>query len=154
MIIDASVAVKWFLRDEQLDAEAVLTRDAMLDDRIRAAAPSILWSEVAHAIVGAVRRQRLEENEARQLAARFIRVRPAIELDEVDPDEAVHRALRTGVSAYDAQYLILSAKLGQTVLTADGGLLEQGRAHGYDVVWLGDIALRDGVLVDTPQGYP
>jgi hypothetical protein len=25
--------------------------------------------------------------------------------------------------------------------------------YGYDVVWLGDVTLRDGVLVDTPQGY-
>jgi hypothetical protein len=32
-------------------------------------------------------------------------------------------------------------------------MLEQGRAHGYDVAWLGDVTLRDGVLVDTPQGY-
>jgi hypothetical protein len=23
-------------------------------------------------------------------------------------------------------------------------MLERGRAHGYDVVWLGDITLRDG----------
>ena len=39
------------------------------------------------------------------------------------------------------------------VITADRRMLERGRAHGYDVVWLGDVTLRDGVLVDTPQGY-
>jgi predicted nucleic acid-binding protein len=153
MILDASVAAKWFLPDESLDREASLVRDAMLDDRIRLAAPSILWSEVAHAIIGAVRRKRWDHDEARSLSARFASVRPVVELAEVDPDDAVRGALKTGVGAYDAQYLILTARLGQPLLTADRRLLERGRDHGYDVVWLGDVSVQEGVLTDTPGEY-
>jgi predicted nucleic acid-binding protein len=153
LILDASVAVKWFLRDEVLDSEAHLVREALLDDRIRASAPSIIWSEVAHAIVGAVRTTRFDTNEAVEVSARFPRLRGIVDLAEVELGEAVYRALMIGVGAYDAQYLILTVKLGQTLLTADRRLLERGTASGYDVVWLGDVALRDGVLVDTPQGY-
>ena len=80
-------------------------------------------------------------------------IRHVVHLQRVDLEDAVHRAFKVGVSAYDAQYLLLAAKLGQTLVTADRLLLERGAATGYDVVWLGDIALRDGVLVDTPQGY-
>jgi hypothetical protein len=61
--------------------------------------------------------------------------------------------LTTGVSAYDAQYLHLGLHLDEKVLTADRRMFELGREYGYDVVWLGDVTLRDGVLVDTPQGY-
>jgi predicted nucleic acid-binding protein len=154
MILDASVAAKWFLPDEALAREASLVRDAMLDDRIRLVAPTILWSEVADAIVGAVRRKRFDHDGARSLSARFASVRPVVELAEVDPDDAVRGALKAGVGAYDAQYLILTARLGQSLLTADRRLLERGRDHGYDVVWLGDVSVQDGVLVDTPGGYP
>ena len=153
MIVDASVAEKWFLPDEPLDSEATLVRDEALDDRVRLTAPSILWLEVAHAIVGAVRKRRFGADSAREVSARFPRLRRIVDLAEVDPEEAVYRALKVGVGAYDAQYLILTETLGQTLLTADRRLLERGTASGYDVVWLGDVTLRDGVLVDTPQGY-
>jgi predicted nucleic acid-binding protein len=153
MILDASVAAKWFLPDETLESEARLVRDEALDDRLRLTAPSILWPEVAHAIVGAVRKKRFEAVQAREVSARFPRLRRIVDLADVDLEEAVDRALRVGVGAYEAQYLILTAKLGQTLITADRRLLERGTASGYDVVWLGDVTLRDGVLVDTPQGY-
>lgn len=153
MIVDASVAAKWFLPNETLDSEARLIRDEALDDRVRLMAPVIVWPEVAHVIVGAVRRKRVDAEAAQEISARFPRLQRLVDLTEVDPDEAVRRALTVGVGAYEAQYLVLTARLGQTLLTADRPLLERGRAHGYDVVWLGDIALRDGVLVDTPQGY-
>jgi predicted nucleic acid-binding protein len=153
MIVDASVAAKWFLPEEDLESEARLIRDALLDARISAYAPSILWSEVAHAIVGAVRQKRFDADQARSVSARFHRLRPAVELTVVDEDDAVDRALKVGIGAYDAQYLSLGAQLAQSVITADRRLFERGGAHGYDVVWLGDIELRDGVLVDTPQGY-
>ena len=153
MIVDASVAAKWFLPNETLDPEARLVRDEALDDRVRLTAPAIVWPEVAHAIVGAVRKKRVDRGDGARDLARFPRLRRLVDLAEVDPEEAVRRALTAGVGAYDAQYLVLTAKLGQTLLTADRPLLERGRAHGYDVVWLGDVTLRDGVLVDTPQGY-
>jgi hypothetical protein len=71
----------------------------------------------------------------------------------MDPAETVLTAVETDLNAYDAQYLSLGAGHGVSVLTADRRMLDQGREHGYDVVWLGDVTLRDGVLVDTPQGY-
>ena len=71
----------------------------------------------------------------------------------MDVEDAIDRALKVGIGAYDAQYLSLAAQLDESVITADRRLFDRGRAHGYDVVWLGDVTLRDGVLVDTPQGY-
>ncbi|HEV8281066.1 MAG TPA: type II toxin-antitoxin system VapC family toxin [Candidatus Limnocylindrales bacterium] len=153
MIVDASVAAKWFLTDEALVAQADLVRTAMLDRRVSLVAPTILWSEVAHALIRAVRRQRLESEIAQVLSDDFRTVRPLIEEEEVDPHLSVRVALTTGVSAYDAQYLHLGIHLDERIITADQWMLERGRAHGYDVIWLGDITLRDGELVDTPQGY-
>jgi predicted nucleic acid-binding protein len=154
MILDASVAVKWFLLDEELIQEARAIRDGILDDRLRLTAPAVLWSEVAHSVVKAVRRGRLDHTLARPIAQAIAEVKPLIGSAELDPVDTVVTAFRTDLSAYDAQYLAVGASHGVSVLTADVRMLEQGRAHGYDVVWLGDVTLRDGVLVDTPQGYP
>jgi predicted nucleic acid-binding protein len=153
VILDASVAVKWFLTDEGLTAEADLVRVAMLDRLVSLAAPTILWPEVAHALVRAVRRRRLDQETAQVMSHDFRNVRRIVGEEEVDQHESVRVALTTGVSASDAQYLHLGLYLDRKVLTADRRMLEQGRAHGYDVVWLGDVTLRDGVLVDTPQEY-
>jgi predicted nucleic acid-binding protein len=71
----------------------------------------------------------------------------------VDTREIVRTALSVGIGAYDAAYLAAAQQRASTVMTADRGMLERGRAYGYDVVWLGDVTLRDGVLVDTPRGY-
>jgi predicted nucleic acid-binding protein len=153
VILDASVAAKWFLADEEFVAQADLVRTAMLDRRVSLVAPTVLWPEVAHALVGAVRRHRVDPETAQVISDDFRNVRQLVAEDEVDPHEAVRVALTSGVSAYDAQYLHLGSQLDEKVLTADERMLRQGRAHGYDVVWLGDVTLRDGVLVDTPQGY-
>lgn len=153
MILDASVAAKWFLPDEGLVAEGQLVQAAMLQQRVRLSAPAVFWPEVAHAIISAVRRNRLDPEAALGIADRFAELQPLIDVTEVDPRDAIRTALTVGVGSYDAQYLSLGARLGSSVITADRRLVEQGRAHGYDIAWLGDISIEDGVLVDTPQGY-
>ena len=153
MIVDASVVVKWFLLDERHTQEARAIRDGILDDRLHLAAPTVLWSEVAHSVAKAVRRGRLDSRLVSPIAQAMAEMRPLIGSADLDPVETVAAALQTDLSAYDAQYLALGVSQGVAVLTADARMLERGRAHGYDVVWLGDITLRDGVLVDTPQGY-
>ncbi len=153
MILDASVAAKWFLPDESLVAQAHLVRIAMLERQVILAAPTVLWPEVAHALVRAVRRERLDQETAQVMSDDFLDVRPLVTEEEVDPREAVRVALTTGVSAYDAQYLHLGARLDSKVLTADRRMFERGRKHGFELVWLGDVSMVDGVLVDTPQEY-
>ena len=153
MIIDASVAAKWFLTDDALTEHAALVRIALVRRQVGLAAPSVIWPEIAHSIVRAVRRKRLDPGAAEAISGDIGDVRPLIRTTEVDPFTAIRTALVTGLSAYDAQYLRLGAQLYLKVLTADERMVQRGRAHGYDVVWLGDVTLRDGVLVDTPQGY-
>lgn len=153
MILDASVAAKWFLPDEVLEVEARAVRTMMLAQSLTLAAPAILWTELAHAIVRAVRRDRIADGEARALGDNLLELQPLIDTVTIDPRDTIRTALSVGVGAYDAQYLALGARLGSSVITADRRLVELGRVHGYDIAWLGDISIEDGVLVDTPQGY-
>lgn len=140
MILDASVAAKWFLLDEELAPEAQAVRTSMLQQRVGMIAPPILWTELAHAVIRAVRRDRLQQDEARALADEMTDVRALVEAVEVDLHDTIRTALLVGVSAYDAQYLALGARATETVITADRIMWERGRASGYDVTWLGDVA--------------
>lgn len=154
MILDASVAAKWFLSDEEMTLEALAVRDALVTERIRLAAPPAIWTEVGNGIVRAVRRRLLDATDALALADGARELLRLVDVVRVDMGEIVRTALTVGIGAYDAEYLAAALQQGSSVITADQGMLERGRAHGYDVVWLGDVALRDGVLVDTPQEYP
>jgi predicted nucleic acid-binding protein len=153
MILDASVAAKWFLSDEDMTLEALAVRDALVTERIRLAAPPAIWTEVGYGIVRAVRRRLLRSDDAIALADQARELLRLVGIVRVDMSEIVRTALSVGIGAYDAAYLAAALQQGSSVMTADSGMLERGRAHGYDVVWLGDLTIRDGVLVDTPQGY-
>lgn len=150
MILDSSVAVKWFLPDEEDVAEAIRLRSAALAQTVDLVAPDIIWAEVCQGLVRAVRRGRVDRDAARAVVDDLIEVRPLVTDSAVDLRDAMRVALTVGVSAYDAQYLALGARLGQPVITADRRMLEQGREHGYEVVSLGDLT---GRAADTPQGY-
>lgn len=147
VILDASVAVKWFLPDEDGVKEALGLRSALLTRSVELAAPDIIWAEVCQSLVRAVRRGRMGREAARAVVDELIDVRPLVMDSAVDLRDAMRVALAVGVSAYDAQYLALGAQLGQPVITADRRLLDQGRDHGFEFVWLGDMA---GPTGDTP----
>jgi predicted nucleic acid-binding protein len=153
MILDASVAAKWFLSDEMLLVEARALRDALLSERIRLSAPPAIWTEVAIGLVRAARRRRMDPSDALLLADQAREVSRLVDDIVVEPREIVRTALEVGIGAYDAEYLAAARQMASSVITADRGMFERGRAHGYDVVWLGDVTLREGVLIDTPQGY-
>ncbi len=154
MILDASVGAKWFLPGEDLMAEARVVRQAMLERSVALAAPIVIWSELANAVIRAVRRGRIDYDRAMGIASEMIDVRPLIAPMELDDHTTIRTAITVGLNAYDAQYLAAAARGRSAVLTADRRMFERCQEHGYEVVWLGDVTLRDGVLVDTPQGYP
>lgn len=147
MILDSSVAVKWFLPDEDEVTEARHLRAALLTRSVELVAPDIIWAEVCQGLVRAVRRGRVDRDAARAVVDDLIDVRPLVMDGAVDLRDAMRIALAVGVSAYDAQYLALGARLGQPVITADRRMLHQGRGHGFEVVWLGDL---EGPVGDTP----
>ncbi len=59
MILDASVIVAWFLPHEPLADRALAVRGRVLSGPERAVVPAICWTEVGHALVRAIRRDRL-----------------------------------------------------------------------------------------------
>lgn len=108
----------WIFDDED-DPRAAAVRDRLDGDV--AVAPSIWPLEVGNALLVAERRERVSRAEA----MRFLEVlrQLPIEVDATQAMAAVDRALQiardTGLSAYDASYLELAARLGVPLATLD-----------------------------------
>ncbi|MCC6621398.1 MAG: type II toxin-antitoxin system VapC family toxin [Deltaproteobacteria bacterium] len=129
-VIDASIALAWCFEDERDESS-----DALLD---RATSDPIdvpdLWvAEVANVLALAVRRGRLR----RQDAARFTELLRALPIASHPPasiDALVTIAHETGLTAYDATYLELAARLGAPLATRDDRLARAARARGVALI--------------------
>lgn len=114
MIIDASVALRWFLNEPGAsDAASAFSQGSV------PAAPDLVLVEIANGLWSAARRQRIDETTARALLttapALFGQLRPAETLLEAAFDIA--RALDHPV--YDCLYLAMAEADRTPLITAD-----------------------------------
>lgn len=144
VIPDASVAVKWFLSDEDQADQALLLLSRFLEGQTRLVAPAYIRYEVPSAIAVATRgrQARITPEQGRQAIADFL----ALRLNVADTDDLITHAYdlaqQHGCSIYDAYYLALAAQIQAPFLTADRRLYERVAGLSY-VLWLGDYAAPD-----------
>ncbi len=135
LVIDASVAAKWFLAEADSDAARRL-----LDGEPQFAAPDLLFAEVGNVLLKAVRRDEL----LMRRAARCLTLLSSVPMD-LHPvaglaADALQLAARCRLGFYDAVYAALAARTGAQLVTADESLARALRGHGLHqlVRWLGD----------------
>ena len=132
-VVDASVAVKWFV-PEIHSREAV----TLLDSAHTLLAPDLVLTEVANALWKKTRRGELRPGEARlvlgSLAAVGLELVPSRELVEA----ALELALRAGCTVYDGVYLALAIHHNCPLVTADRRLrtLTALRGLAKHLMWL------------------
>jgi predicted nucleic acid-binding protein len=136
VVVDASVAVKWFV-PENHSVEAI----RLLDDRFRRHIPVLLHSEVGQTIWKKVyQRKEIEAAEGRSIVRASMIT--ALELHAVTPllELAFDIALATGRTVYDSIYVALAVALNCKLVTADQKLYDALRAGPFadDVIWVAD----------------
>jgi len=141
LVVDASVAVKWHLVDEEhSDMSALLLRQFMIG-ALEIVAPSHIRFEVTSAITVATtgRESRLTVEEGREAIEEFL----AIGITTVDRNDLILAAFRLvhefGVSIYDALYLAVARDVRVPLLTADRRFYHR-TSHLSEVIWIGDYA--------------
>ena len=135
MVIDSSVAIKWWVPE-------IHSADALryLDPDMERDAPELLLAEASNILWKKVRAVELTRGEAERIAADIgladITIHPMAPLFE----SALRLALETGRSAYDSMYLALAETLSTRVVTADRRLYNalQGGPHAGLVLWVED----------------
>lgn len=132
VIADAS-AVGTFLLPDECGSFAEFTRSVCRSTPIHV--PSIWSAEVANLLRTAYRRGRIDDAELRGAVAI---AETMLSAAHIEPDPSIgailDHAMQTGLSAYDATYALLAARLNAPLLTADGPLRRAAQALGLKVL--------------------
>ncbi|MBI4318061.1 MAG: type II toxin-antitoxin system VapC family toxin [Chloroflexi bacterium] len=122
MVVDASVIAERVFADSRADEAALIIRSNNL------CAPDLLGYELANVLRTKVRRQ------PDQLDLFITALEKAlalpIRLGRVDHVAAARLAVETGLSAYDASYLLMARDLGAQLATFDKRLEQAARGAG------------------------
>ena len=141
LVVDASVATKWHLADEEHADRALLLLRRFALGQTDLIAPDYIRYEVPSAITVATTgvRPRIQPASGKQAIEDFL----ALGLKTVDSVGLTLAAYdvvqRHGCSLYDALYLALAEQLGLRFITADAKLYRRLR-HLPHIVWIGDYS--------------
>jgi predicted nucleic acid-binding protein len=138
IVLDSSVALKWFFADEDGAELAVRVRDEHVSGTKEISVPSLFFYEIANVLATKVKLSLEESLEAFELINDFeFNVH---ELDSPEYLEAMEFAMKHKISVYDASYHILASRLGCRFLTADRKFWEKVKGLGVAEL-LGKLSL-------------
>ncbi|MBI2761716.1 MAG: type II toxin-antitoxin system VapC family toxin [Chloroflexi bacterium] len=141
MVVDASVATKWHLVDEDLADEALLLLDRFSHGVVNFVAPQHIRYEIASAISVATHRRppRLTRVEGRAAIQEFLAVN-IILFDDNALNQAAYELTHTdGCAFYDGLYVALAQRMGIPLIMADDRLYRLVGHYPF-VVWLADYS--------------
>lgn len=142
VVLDASIAVKWYLLDEEYAQEAAILFDRLSDGDIAVIVPSHFQAEVSNAVRNAVRGRRSTIQDARNALANLLSLNiSSIPMDELLLD-GLEYALRYDCAFYDALYLSLADQIGCPFVHADGRLHNTLAGRFPRELWIGDYVTR------------
>jgi predicted nucleic acid-binding protein len=130
IVLDASTTLAWAFDDESGNyIEDVL--QFVVENH--AVVPALWNYEIANGVLVGLRRERLSVDEAvtfaRDLAAMDIRVDSV----QCEPMTLLAEAVDSGLTAYDASYLMLARTTGLPLATRDKALIRAARHSGVDI---------------------
>ena len=141
LVVDASVAVKWHLRDEDHVEEARALLERHVQGEVQLAAPAFIRCEIAQSLERARRARRIPDDQVSLQLLSFLTLGIHARFD---PDELVISALRiarlTGATTYDAMYLAHAEELGFQVVTSDQQLIQLASSYAVPTHHLSEVA--------------
>jgi predicted nucleic acid-binding protein len=122
VVVDASIAVKWFFREVGSN-DAVALRDSDSDF----IAPELIIAEIGNAALAKQLRKEIASDDAmfavKRAPALFVQLAPVVELTE----PAMHLALALRQPVYDCLYLALAQREDVTLITDDEDMFAAAR---------------------------
>lgn len=139
-VVDASVAVKWHLDDEEFADQALALLVEYRDGRVELLAPDHIRFEVPNAIRVATRANRLTFQDGRTAITQFL----SFGIFTTAPDKLVLAAYelseRFACSFYDGLYLALAEDAACPLVYADKGLRKRIEDRFPLALWIGDYS--------------
>ncbi len=137
LVVDASVAVKWVVAEENSDIARRL-----LGEGHELFAPRLMAAEAVNALWSKTRRQQITEAEAREGAESLASAGIEWHGDENLAAGALRIAMELDRPVYDCVYLVLARRMGIQLATADDKFANAIRQTRYAaaVVGLADLS--------------
>ena len=127
LVLDASLALQWFLEDETDRTYSLKVLESLRDRR--ASVPVLWFYEVANGLVMAQRRKRIRSSQVQEFLRKLMLL--PIEATEQTASEILQLAdlaQRHRLTVYDAAYLALAAATNLPLATNDHELRRAARA--------------------------
>ncbi len=126
IILDTSVVIKWFLRDEDdVDVSDMLFED-FRNKKILVSEPYLIDYELSNVISLAVKRNRISLDDGAELIDKFHSL-PIIKhtFTIENTIQVFHNSLNLNISSYDSYYVTLSEYFNAPFYTADISLVKK-----------------------------
>ncbi len=139
MVVDASLAFKWLVREEHTDKALAILR-TWYKKEVTPSAPYLMPFEVSNALHRRVIRGELSVEGAAELIENLLTSRVELHHPWNLHGNALEIASRFGqAAAYDAHYLALAESLDCELWTADEKFNQSVRGYDGRVHWIGDF---------------
>ena len=130
IVIDASVAIAWCLRDRKGTARADAIMERASSETV--IVPSLFWYEIRSVLVVAERKERIEAD-ATECHIERLRTLRFVTDDDQDDRQTVALARRLGLSGYDAAYLETTKRRTAQLATPDKKLAVAAATEGVSI---------------------
>ena len=135
LVVDASVAAKWFLPEEH--SEAALR---LLEEERELLVPDLIWAEVGNTLWKRRQKNEIPDEDARLILQELGRFNLVVHSSQDLADSAWTIASRWKRSFYDSLYIALSESESCPMVTADRRLFNALSAAWPNLRWVADIA--------------
>jgi predicted nucleic acid-binding protein len=133
-VVDTSVALKWFLADEEDRADSLILLKS-ISDLNRPVVPWLWFYEIGNALTVAVRRKRIAFEQLEEILGMLEQMPVDIDPpDRIDLLRLPHLARKHGLTTYDAAYLDLALREKLAVATSDAALRRAALAEGVALI--------------------
>jgi predicted nucleic acid-binding protein len=129
LCVDASVGVKWFLREEAGAAAAHELLERFAVGKVDIVVPELFFYEMGSALCTAVKHNRITLTTAVAALDEIERLSFTVVTLLGDMASAMMYSQRLGVSIYDASYLVAAESRQVPLLTCDHNLLQATRGR-------------------------
>lgn len=138
IVIDTSVAAKWFLPEPLSDEADAILEQARLG-RLQLSSPDLISYEFANILWQRQKKGEIGSDQAIEILFDFERLPIELVPGDVLGAEALKIACRTGCTAYDGAFVALAVGLKSRLLTADRKLIQMMSSTPFAkrVTWLG-----------------
>ena len=143
VVVDASLAFKWLVREEHTDKALAILRE-WHDEEVTPAAPHLLPFEISNALHKRVTRGELSVEGAVDLIGNLLTSQIELHQPWNLHGKALEMASRFGqAAAYDAHYLALAESLGCDLWTADEKFYQSVAEGDGRVHWIGEFDVQE-----------